>query len=209
MLRKMILKSPKEEMVLPVTPEAYKISHGQRVEIVNISGMGDIALAGLPTLCQVSLELLLPTTARSYANGTPQDPEWYLWHWRMWVDEGTVLRFIVTDTYINLPVLIEDFTDGEADGSNDRRCTLTLREYRSVEVKQTNTATGNAVREAEMAPETARQYTVAAGDCLSAISRRFYGEASLYGRLAAYNGIKNANLIYPGQVVRLPPRDQL
>ena len=209
MLRKIILKSPTEEMVLPVTPGEYKISHGQRVEIVNINGLGDIALAGLPTLCQVSLDVLLPTSGRSYTNGVPQGPEWYLWHWRMWADEGTVLRFIVSDTYINLPVLIEDFTDGEREGSNDRRCTLTLREYRNVEVKQANTATGNAVRAVESPPQTARPYTVASGDCLSVICRRFYGDASLYGKLAAYNGIKNANLIYPGQVVKLPPRDQL
>ena len=61
----------------------------------------------------------------------------------------------------------------------------------------------------EAEPERAETYTVAAGDTLSAICRRFYGDATLYGRLAAANGIANPNLIHPGQVLRLPAREEL
>lgn len=43
-----------------------------------------------------------------------------------------------------------------------------------------------------------------AGDTLSAIARRVYGDASLYTRLAAANSISNPNLIYAGQVLTLP-----
>ena len=50
-----------------------------------------------------------------------------------------------------------------------------------------------------------------AGDCLSVICRRFYGNgtAKYYNALAAYNGIKNPHLIFPGQVLTLPPASQL
>ena len=50
-----------------------------------------------------------------------------------------------------------------------------------------------------------------AGDCLSVICRRFYGNgtATCYNALAAYNGIKNPHLIYPGQVLTIPPKAQL
>ena len=41
------------------------------------------------------------------------------------------------------------------------------------------------------------------------ISRRFYGDGSLAWRLAAFNQIKNANLIFPGQVLSIPPKSGL
>lgn len=209
-MRTIILKSPTEQMTLPVTPERYQISHGQTVEIVNIHQLGDIALPGRPTLCKIDFaDLLLPAGPRSYSLPQVQQPEWYLWHWRMWVDQGTILRFIVSDTYINLPVLVEQFSDEERDGTGDRYCSLTLREFRYTERAQ-NQVQGGA-RAAESPPEPPRQYTVVRGDCLSAICRRFYGDgtAAVYQPLAAYNGIRNPDLIYPGQVLQLPDRDAL
>ena len=44
-------------------------------------------------------------------------------------------------------------------------------------------------------------YTVKQGDTLSAIARKYN---TTYQVLAAYNGISNPNLIYPGQVIRIP-----
>ena len=89
-------------------------------------------------------------------------------------------------------------------------CTIPLRGYRALAVETTESRqTGNGARTVEAEPERAETYTVAAGDTLSAICRRFYGDASLYGRLAAANGIANPNLIHPGQVLRLPAREEL
>ena len=44
-------------------------------------------------------------------------------------------------------------------------------------------------------------YTVKQGDTLSAIARKYN---TTYQVLAEYNGISNPNLIYPGQVIRIP-----
>ena len=40
---------------------------------------------------------------------------------------------------------------------------------------------------------------MAKGDTLWGICRRYYGDGQLAWKLAEANGIKNANLIYPGQ----------
>jgi nucleoid-associated protein YgaU len=50
------------------------------------------------------------------------------------------------------------------------------------------------------------QYTVQAGDTLSAIAERFYGVANLYPRVFEANRdqISDPNLIFPGQVLRIP-----
>lgn len=50
-----------------------------------------------------------------------------------------------------------------------------------------------------------------AGDCLVGDLQPVYGTAPrpAYNALAAYNGIKNPHLIYPGQVLTIPPKAQL
>lgn len=58
---------------------------------------------------------------------------------------------------------------------------------------------------APVQPKNAEEYTVKKGDKLSKIG-------ALYGytadELAAYNGIENPNLIYPGQVIKIPPKEE-
>jgi len=50
------------------------------------------------------------------------------------------------------------------------------------------------------------QYTVEPGDTLSGIARRFYGDGNLFHRIfeANRNQIHDPNLIFPGQVLRIP-----
>jgi len=51
-----------------------------------------------------------------------------------------------------------------------------------------------------------QQYTVQPGDTLSAIAQQAYGDASLYPRIfeANTNQLTDPNLIFPGQVLRIP-----
>lgn len=59
------------------------------------------------------------------------------------------------------------------------------------------------------APEAAgaqRTYTVVAGDSLSKIAKKFYGDAKQWRRIFEANKdvIKNPDLIHPGQVFKIP-----
>ncbi|MEW8549235.1 MAG: LysM peptidoglycan-binding domain-containing protein [Candidatus Thiodiazotropha endolucinida] len=49
-------------------------------------------------------------------------------------------------------------------------------------------------------------YTIESGDTLSAIAKRFLGKASDYPKIFEANRevIKDPNLIYPGQKIRIP-----
>jgi nucleoid-associated protein YgaU len=55
-------------------------------------------------------------------------------------------------------------------------------------------------------PAGERTYTVRKGDSLSKIAKREYGDAQQWRRIfeANRNLIDNPDLIYPGQVLRLP-----
>lgn len=57
-------------------------------------------------------------------------------------------------------------------------------------------------------PQTAEveYYVIEKGDTLSAIAKRFYGDANAYPRIFEANRevIQDANLIFPGQKIRIP-----
>lgn len=60
-------------------------------------------------------------------------------------------------------------------------------------------------------PEPVSQfYTVESGDSLGAIAKKFYGEAGKYTVIFEANKpmLKNPDLIYPGQTLRIPPIEE-
>ena len=85
-----------------------------------------------------------------------------------------------------------------------------------VEVSQKQTQKITAEQEIEQQeipqPQQSMQnntYVVKAGDNLSRICLKVYQEIQYLQSLANYNNIKNINLIYPGQVLLIPPKEKL
>jgi nucleoid-associated protein YgaU len=87
---------------------------------------------------------------------------------------------------------------------------LTLRQYRALAAEQTeNPDTGNNGRGSAETVRDTTVYTVVKGDTLWGIARKYYGKGQLAYKLASYNNIKNANLIYPGQRITIPDQSLL
>jgi len=63
-----------------------------------------------------------------------------------------------------------------------------------------------AAEEASNTEPSFRTYTVKSGDTLGKISKEVYGKASLYNKIFEANTpmLKDANHIYPGQVLKIP-----
>ena len=57
-------------------------------------------------------------------------------------------------------------------------------------------------------PIPGQNYTVQSGDNLQRISIRAYGIASKWTKIAAANNISNPDLIFPGQVIYIPPDEE-
>lgn len=203
------------ELILPVTPPSYTWTHGNRVETIQLDQLGEINLPGGRVMGSCTLsDVLFPANLYSFCNpGTVANPYVYLERLARWSDAHTVVRFIVSGTPTNASVLIESIDYGERDGTNDIYATIVLRQYQVPETPVLSIAGGGAQTDRSTATGAAqtRSYTVQRGDTLWGIARKFYGDGSLAYRLAAANStiIRNPNLIYPGQVLTIPPADKL
>ncbi len=219
MRRKIIFKNNTtgQEILLPVTPESYQIDRGVPVQLLDMQNFGEYAMPGHGmTLFTAKLNFLLPRQVYASCNaGTNTNPYHYIEFFQKASDNKQTCRFIVSDTPTVCDVWIENLQYGEQDGTNDVYCTLTVRRYRALGTAQavsnsTNTAvTASAVRTTTAPTVTAQRYIIQRGDTLSSICRKFYADASLFGKLAVYNSIPNPNLIYDGATLKIPAKEQL
>jgi nucleoid-associated protein YgaU len=65
---------------------------------------------------------------------------------------------------------------------------------------------GSSTAPAAPSPAPPKTYTVAAGDSLSKIAKKVYGDANQWKRIYEANRdtVKNPDLIHPGQVLKIP-----
>lgn len=71
-----------------------------------------------------------------------------------------------------------------------------------LEIAGADSATANATLE----PANVEYYIIQSGDSLSKIAKKYYQDANAYPKIFEANRevIKDANLIYPGQKIRIP-----
>jgi nucleoid-associated protein YgaU len=77
-----------------------------------------------------------------------------------------------------------------------------------------NVQSGSSTTDPRVTPSPTaapRTYTIQKGDTLSAIAQREYGNAQEWRAIYEANRdtIKDPDMIYPGQKINLPPRDQI
>ena len=216
MKRLIIIKNEdlSSEMIMPVTPETFQVSHGIRMETVNIHTLGDVAIAGYPTLASIKIDMLFPGQNYPFANFSKlQNPySCYIATFHRYMNCRNRLRFVVSGTTINVPVKLESMEYGEKDGTNDVYATLTFHErkdLKTVQVQRRNNSANRSRSVSSSLVKSTQSYRIKSGDTLSAICKKYYGSAGYYSALARYNGIKNPNLIYAGRTLRLPPAGQL
>ncbi len=193
------LNNNSEQLRLPVNPAEFTICKTNQNQTVNINDIGEINMIGKPGLAAISLTSFFPAHNYSFCEyyGFP-DPYTCVQMIDAWRQKGQIIRLIITDTDINISVTVETFEYGEKGGSGDVNFTLNLKEYRALKVNPSPGSTAAATTR-PVTKETPKEYTVKSGDTLWMIAKTLTGDGANYAAIARNNGIKNPNLIYPGQ----------
>lgn len=210
-MRKFIIKASKQ-ITLPVTPESFEVSYGRRIETVNIHEVGDVNLPGGLALGTIKISCMFPEQDYPFAQDSG-DPYDYVDSIKKLIKKKKPVRFIVSGTGVNERVLIEDIAYGERDGTGDVYATITMRGYRAVGASRTAAVLGASTVRSEGTGSVGseRTHTAEYGDCLCSICRKFYGDGSytLAKKLAAFNSRPDPNILYVGEVLRIPPKEAL
>jgi nucleoid-associated protein YgaU len=191
----------KDRFQLPVQPSSFEITKSNTNQTVSIQDLGEISLLGKENLATITIASFFPKNEYYFCQYTgfpaPYDCVKKIEDWRK---SEKPIKLTITSTDIDLLVSIESFKYGEKEeGTGDVYYTLELKEYKYVTI----TTQAVSLKSRSESKVSEPKYTVKAGDTLWAIAMKQYGDGSKYTSLASKNGIKNPNLIYPGQVLIL------
>ena len=93
-------------LILPVTPESFEVGAGIKIETVNIHALGDLRIAGYPILDNISISGFFPARRYRFAITDDVQPYALVAQFKAWAASRAVVRFLVTGTDVNLPVLV-------------------------------------------------------------------------------------------------------
>lgn len=214
----MWLKTSGKQLMFPVLPSGFTIEGGSIINTATLTGSGEVSIFGGDKLRSVTIDCFFPSRMYHFIK-TPQllGPYDYVREITTWRDKGQDVRFIITDTDVNMLCYISNFEYGEQDASGDVYFSLTLLECRVPTVqKETTTnkpgnATQNKPRPDSNPPTTTtkKSHQVSKGDSLWDIAKRYYGDGSLYPKIkqaniSKYPSLKNSNIIYTNMTLVIP-----
>lgn len=208
-----------EGFILPVLPEKIEINEDGDNETFNVINLGEINTINKPKLSEISFESYFPLNRGPYVSSEELfSPSFYISKIREWRDKKQKIRFIFTGgspLELNDLFIIEGFKLSEKGGEvGDIYYSIELKRYKPYAAKKvvivTKQNTKNKTAAVKAKPprpvEKPKQktHTVVSGDTLWHIAKRYLGDGARYPEIAKLNNIKNPNLIYPGQVFKIP-----
>lgn len=124
---------------LPVLPAEFKIQSGMKNETYDVISQGEIKLIGMPTLKSISLQSFFPNRDYSFLRNKEYKGWEYVEAIEKWKEERIPIRLIISEAsrdIINMPCSIESFEYGLQDGTGDIYYTITLSEFKFIELDQ-------------------------------------------------------------------------
>jgi len=207
---------------LPVPPSKMSLKIKNQNKSVTLINEGEINLIKKAGLSEISFEVLLPAFNYAFTPNNMRTPAYYLDMLETYKNNQRPFPFTITRKFPNnksyfnfyMRVTLEDYEIIEdAKECFDLIVKISLKQFRdygtkTVDLRTTQsgvTASIQKNRAAESAPQ-AKTYTVVKGDTLWGIAKRYYNDGNQYPKIfnANRDKITNPNLIFPGQVFKIP-----
>ena len=210
----MWLKTSGKAFRFPILPAEITVENSAIINRVNIVNKGEVPVFGGVNLASIQINSFFPATEYDFCKYTgfpsPYECVKIMEDWRK---KGQDIRFIVTGTDINIPVIIESFSYGEVAGSRDVEYSLNLKEHKSVTIQQVATTSkpnnGNTNTRPSNPPATPKTHKVVKGDSLWSIAQKYYGDGSKYRKIkeankGKYPSLSKNNIIYTNMELVIP-----
>lgn len=121
---------------LPIVPSSFQISSTNNHEVYKTVNQGDLNLVGDKGLETVTLSSFFPKQHYSFSRNTDYVGWEYVSLIESWIDRKVPIRLLITNTPINMPVLINNFDYGVQDGTGDIYYSLTLTRFKFINLEQ-------------------------------------------------------------------------
>ncbi|NEZ76304.1 LysM peptidoglycan-binding domain-containing protein [Clostridium botulinum] len=213
-----------EGFILPVLPEKIEFDEDGNNKTYDIINLGEINTINKPKLMEISFESFFPKHKGPYVSSEQLfEPSFYIAKIREWRDKKQKIRFIFTGSPLEINDLftIENFKPSEEGGEvGDVHYSIELKRYKNYAAKKVvivtpkTSAANQSVKKVIANSKAARPsntnkpktHTVSGNDTLWHIAKRYLGDGNKWPQIYNLNKdkIKNPNLIYTGQVLRLP-----
>ena len=210
-----------DAILLPVNPAVVEFTEKQLNQTITLLTAGEANLKGNRGLKHTKFSSFFPSEKSPFYKYATRAPGKYAALLEEWMTGGAVIRVIITDLKINLAMLIDEFNYSMKEGDNDIYYTISLSEYRTLNVPSVQTATkvrSNGLLERPAVQTSGGTHTVVSGDTLWGISKQSYGAGAQYTKIyGANSGIiessakkhgrsssGNGHWIYPGDVYVIP-----
>ena len=202
-----------ERLRFPVLPERITVRYGANNRSVTVQGLGELIIKQDPGAVAVSFASFFPAAPfPGIQHGflrTPVDLKKQIIRWK---NSDKPVQFMITNTDINMYFAIRNFICHEQGGDvGTLHYSMSLEEYKQVSVRQVTIEDNTAVISAQAPKRVDNRadkltHEVVRGDNLTTIARRHLGDGARWSEIFELNRdlISNPNLIFPGQVLRLP-----
>lgn len=202
----------------PVTPSEVICETSANISTESINDLGNVSLFSGVELKSIPIDSFFPNKDYSFCTyNNIEKPYELVRKLETWQNNGTKLRYIVSDGYTNIPVMINSFTYQEQDGTGDVYFSLSLIEYKEIKLNKTTSNNSNSTnnttnRPTENAPKPSgenKTHKVVKGDSLWSIAQKYYGDGSKYTKIKEankdkYTSLSKNNIIYTNMELVIP-----
>ena len=203
----------------PVTPSEVICETSANISTESVNELGNVSLFSGVELKSIPIDSFFPNKDYSFCTyNNIEKPYELVRKLETWQNNGTKLRYIVSDGYTNIPVMINSFTYQEQDGTGDVYFNLSLVEYKEIKLNKTsssdnsnsnNNATNRPTENSPKPNGENKTHKVVKGDSLWSIAQKYYGDGSKYPKIkeankSKYPSLSKNNIIYTNMELVIP-----
>lgn len=122
----------KQIIQLPIVPAEFKIPSPMNNETFTTINQGDIKAIGRRGLKALNIDTFFPSKVYPFSRDTSYLGWEYVDIIESWIDNRFPIRLVISNTPINLLMVIDKFEYGPQDGSGDVYYSLGLSEFKEI-----------------------------------------------------------------------------